>query len=175
MATCVTDAIAVPQKGVLDSKQDLREKRFVKMVMRQQKKLERALRNNRKLNQSPVVKKPEVVPKIETNGYIDHQVDFEKPLSQRTVSSTWDDEFLSDESYGDEAESDSYGSAFGTENYLSPRTNIHPPADESSERSLADEEEDDEGLSGGLQFDIDGNVIRGEPEPEDQSAQEPTL
>jgi hypothetical protein len=116
-----------------------------------------------------VVKKPEVVPKIESNGYIDHQVDFEKPISNRTVSSNWDHEFLSDESYGDESKSDSFGSVFNTENYLSPRTLDNAPAD----KSESSEEPDEEGLSGGIQYDIEGNVI--EPEHEDLLAMEPTL
>lgn len=164
----MTEALILPARGVVDGKLELREHRFVKMLMKQQKKLERALRKGRQANQSPVVKKPEVVPKIETNGYIDHQVDFEKPISDRTVSSTWDDEFLSNESYGDESKSDSYGSVLGTENYLSPRTLNNAPADKSDSQ-----EADEDGLSGGLQYDIEGNVI--EPEPEDQLAMEPTL
>ena len=57
---------------------------------------------------------------------------------------------------------------FNTENYLSPRTLDNAPADRSES-----EEADEDGLSGGLQYDIEGNVI--EPEPEDQLATEPTL
>jgi len=43
----VTEALTLPARSVVDSNLELREKKFVKMLMNQQKKLERALRKGR--------------------------------------------------------------------------------------------------------------------------------
>ena len=53
-----------------------KEKKFVEMVMKQQKRLERELLKERMLNSSsnPNLERP--VPKVNDEGFIDYQVDF---------------------------------------------------------------------------------------------------
>ena len=66
-------------------KEPSREKKFVEMVMKQQKKLERdRLLEERRLNgYDSDSAKDRPPPKLDANGFIDYKVDFEKRLSER--------------------------------------------------------------------------------------------
>ena len=117
------------------------EKRFVKMIMRQQMK---QMREQKKLKLgSTEVQAPPVKRKLYAGGYIDHSVDFEERISEADVSETWDDEWghahmaqLEQSSSEEEWLSSEDGREDGTAGF----------------RSVSSESED-------VQYDIHGNVV----------------